>query len=251
MNGSYQLGFVHVRGADAANFLNGQFSHSTLDMTPGDHRIGAFCTAKGRTVAVAHVLRHEEHFDLWTSSEVLAALVASLQRYVMRAKVIFEMPEAPAANTIVVVGEHLGTLDLAADDIAARSVALGVPTVVDATRGQFVPQMINLDLLAGIDFAKGCYTGQEIIARTHNLGTIKRRMLGFACADADALNAGDELHTDQGERIGQVVSSAGQQLLAVVRLAALSDSLTAGDDKITIGPIADLPYRIPEYDALS
>lgn len=251
MNRPYQLGFVHVHGADAATFLNGQFSHSTLDMAPGDHRIGAFCTAKGRTIAVAHLLRHDEHFDLWTSTDVLDDLVTSLQRYVMRANVTFDTPTSPAANTIVVIGDNLATLDLAADDVASRSVTLGVPTVVSATREQFVPQMINLDLLAGIDFAKGCYTGQEIIARTHNLGTIKRRMLGFACADADALSAGDDLLNDQDDRLGQIVSSGGDMLLAVVRLAALSESLTAGPNNVAVGDMTDLPYRIPEYDALT
>ena len=78
---------------------------------------------------------------------------------------------------------HLREADSAAELAWRRAdVAAGLPHVYAETYEAFVAQMLNLDLLGGISFAKGCYTGQEIIARTHYRGAIKRRMVRFRAA---------------------------------------------------------------------
>ena len=64
----------------------------------------------------------------------------------------------------------------------AADIRAGLPQVYPQTHESFVAQMLNLDLLGGVSFEKGCYTGQEIIARTHFRGTVKRRMLRYAAA---------------------------------------------------------------------
>jgi folate-binding protein YgfZ len=80
--------------------------------------------------------------------------------------------------------------DVASDTWKRAQVAAGQPQVYASTAEQFVAQMLNLDLVEGISFRKGCYTGQEIIARTQNLGRIKRRMLRFAVPAAATLAVG-------------------------------------------------------------
>ncbi len=106
-------------------------------------------------------------------------------------------------------------------------IQAGIPDVMPATQEQFVPQMLNLDLLGGINFKKGCYTGQEIVARTHYLGKVKRRT-HQAHADASATpQAGDPVYgADSAEAIGMVVSAApapsgGFDLLVELRLESL------------------------------
>ncbi len=132
-------------------------------------------------------------------------------------------------------------------------VEAGIPTVRDATAGRFVAQMLNLDRLGAIDFGKGCYPGQEVIARTHYLGRIKRRMqllhapgAGLAPAPGTAVRSGDA-------QVGEVVDAAlhpdgGAMILAVVRIDA-EDPLVLGDDAALGLDRHALPYALDEEAA--
>jgi folate-binding protein YgfZ len=97
----------------------------------------------------------------------------------------------------------------------------GLPEITDKTTELFVPQMVNLDLLDGINFKKGCYTGQEIVARMHYLGKLKQRM--FVCSLSN-LNTGPDSCCEAGAKVmsddknvGHIVSSEGNLALAVLR----------------------------------
>ncbi len=103
----------------------------------------------------------------------------------------------------------------------------GIPHVLPKTQEEFVPQMVNLDLTGAVNFKKGCYTGQEVVARLHYLGKPKRRMY-LAHVDGDtAPQAGDELFSMEmeGQACGMVVNStpapeSGYDLLAVVQIVS-------------------------------
>jgi len=83
----------------------------------------------------------------------------------------------------------------------------GVPTVLAATQEKFVPQMINLEVLGGVSFKKGCYPGQEIVARSQYLGKLRRRMALAHCDEASA--AGADIYADgSSEPVGTVVLAA-------------------------------------------
>jgi folate-binding protein YgfZ len=84
----------------------------------------------------------------------------------------------------------------------------GIPEVVTSTQEQFVPQMLNLDLLNGINFKKGCYTGQEIVARTHYLGSVKRRTYLAELATQETPQAGEKVTDKALNEIGQIVRVA-------------------------------------------
>jgi folate-binding protein YgfZ len=105
----------------------------------------------------------------------------------------------------------------------------GVPLVTAATQDQFVPQMANLELLGGVSFTKGCYTGQEIVARTQHLGKVKRRM--FLANVAAEVTAGDALYSeDLGDQASGTIVNAeaspdgGYDVLAVVQVASRETS---------------------------
>ncbi len=104
-------------------------------------------------------------------------------------------------------------------------IQAGIPEIYPATQEQFVPQMLNLDALNAINYKKGCYTGQEIVARTHYLGTVKRRTFLARIADQNKPVAGDKLLDAQGNQAGQIVRispdlEGGFLLLAELRLEA-------------------------------
>lgn len=104
-------------------------------------------------------------------------------------------------------------------------VQSGIPEIIPATQEQFVPQMVNLDLLNAINFKKGCYTGQEIVARTHYLGSVKRRTFLMHTASENGPNAGDKLLDGTQSEVGQIVRVAPSQdggfdVLAELRIEA-------------------------------
>jgi hypothetical protein len=108
-----------------------------------------------------------------------------------------------------------------ASDWALAEIRAGRAQVVQATQDQFVPQMVNLELTGGVDFQKGCYPGQEIVARTQYRGQLKRRMVRLRASAA--LRPGQDLYSDDmaGQPSGTVVSAAGGEALAVMQVATL------------------------------
>ena len=107
-------------------------------------------------------------------------------------------------------------------------IQAGIPDIVVTTQEEFVPQMVNLDCLGAINFKKGCYTGQEIVARTHYLGKVKRRTQLAHIATSTPPQAGNDVTNQNNDVVGKIVRSApapsgGYDLLAEVRLEALAE----------------------------
>lgn len=166
---------------------------------------------------------------------------------------VIRLPDAAGQQRALVAGPLDTTALPLLDEATWRwlEVLSGVPVIEPATVDQFVPQMVNLELLGGVDFQKGCYPGQEVVARSQYRGTLKRRTFLF---DVDAqAQAGQELFhaADPGQPAGLVANAAprpdgGSSLLAEVKLAALEGGtlhLGAPD-----GPPLrrrELPYAVP------
>jgi len=125
-------------------------------------------------------------------------------------------------------------------------IQAGIPEITLATQEAFVPQMVNLDALDGINFKKGCYTGQEIVARTHYLGKVKRRTQLAHIDSSEQPKAGDDVCNEASEVVGKIVRSApantGFSLLIEIRLEATTH---ARWKNIPIA-IASLPYALGE-----
>lgn len=137
-------------------------------------------------------------------------------------------------------------------------IASGLPRVTAATTEEFIPQMVNFDVVGGVSFKKGCYPGQEIVARTQYLGKLKRRMYR-AHLDTATASPGDHLYAPEtGEQsCGRVLNAAlapqgGQDLLAVIQ----SSCADAGKVHLAnpTGPslkLLSLPYALPSEETKS
>jgi tRNA-modifying protein YgfZ len=134
---------------------------------------------------------------------------------------------------------------------AALDVAAGVPVITPATQDRYVPQMVNLDLIGGVSYSKGCYPGQEIVARMHYLGRLKQRMYRVHVPASD-VRPGDPLFSeafgpDQASgALLNVAASAqgGHEALAVLQISAAAHAHW----KSPSGPavvLQDLPYAVP------
>jgi folate-binding protein YgfZ len=153
---------------------------------------------------------------------------------------------APGAALRAITGLSLSkTLPGIEDEWWAADIAAGVPQVFRASSEAFVPQMLNLDRLDAISFSKGCYTGQEIVARTQHLGRIKRRTFGYRIAGGPTLPPLAGL-TLEGNKVAEVVMSAprGEHvvLLAVTGLDARDRTLLTEDGREAV-PVG-MPYGI-------
>jgi tRNA-modifying protein YgfZ len=285
-------GVIRAQGAEAAQFLHSQLTQDMLHIEPHEARLAGYCSAKGRLLATFVAWRGgPDELLLACSADVLAATLKRLSMFVLRAKcklsdasnevLLYGVHGANWAHepwTVATAAEgqairlpstqgvsrHLLALAattsppawpaLQADDWDSAEVASAVPRIVAATVEQFVPQMVNLELAGGVNFQKGCYPGQEIVARSQYRGTLKRRAHLFAVAGT--AQPGQEIFhsADPDQPAGMVALTGAQQghtlLLAEVKLAALDNgALHLGSAQ---GPQLEpraLPYAIPVEQA--
>jgi len=132
-------------------------------------------------------------------------------------------------------------------------IRAGIALINLAGKDVFLPQNLNFDLIGGVNFKKGCYIGQEIVARLHWKGQAKNRATRFSCADL-ALQPGQVLHNESGRALGEVVHVALNEnneleLLVNIRLDALQDSITIHANAPTQLRALTLPYAIPSTEA--
>ena len=133
-------------------------------------------------------------------------------------------------------------------------IQAGLPNIFAATSELFVPQMTNLQLLNGVSFKKGCYPGQEIVARMQYLGTLKRRMYCGHVDTEQTLSPGDSLFTatDSEQAVGRIVDAqphpdGGQSVLAVIQIKiAETGDLHPGSADGPLMVLEDLPYAFEE-----
>jgi folate-binding protein YgfZ len=145
------------------------------------------------------------------------------------------------------------TKDLTIEDAVAwdwLAVQSAIPNITTETKEAFVPQMVNLDVLAGINFKKGCYTGQEIVARTHYLGKVKRRTLLAHIETSELPKSGETIWDAAQQNIGQVVRvspalASGVDVLFEARLDSIEDGkLNWKGNTLTL---KTMPYSL-EYE---
>jgi folate-binding protein YgfZ len=226
---------IRVTGSDARTYLQGQLTCDMETLTRDKPLLAACNSAQGRVQAVLTVAEIDDGIELCLVASMAERTVQRLRKYVLRSKVKVDLAtdrnvELPGGNAIDTTNPLLSQL------------RAGIPHVFPETHEAFVAQMLNLDLLGGISFEKGCYTGQEIIARAHFRGAVKRRMFRFAASCAPPSRATKILSS--GEHAGDVVYTAetnqGCELLAVVSLAH-ADSELKLDSAIALHRLT-LPY---------
>jgi folate-binding protein YgfZ len=158
---------------------------------------------------------------------------------------------APAERASALRDALAGATPAGTDAWDWTSIRAGIPTIVAATQDAFVPQMANFELVGGVSFRKGCYPGQEIVARTQYRGILKRRMARAHVQSPTRPVPGQSLYGAAfGEQAaGTVVNAApardgGWDLLAVAQI----DSLRAGD--LHLDSASGTALRILDHPAL-
>jgi folate-binding protein YgfZ len=266
-------GVVKVAGVDARIFLNGLLTTDVAKVTPAQARFGALLTPQGKIIVdciVAEAPAEDGGGVFLDCPKALApALVEKLNFYKLRAKVICEDlskvlgvmaiwdrsgstdygllypdPRLPALGQRVMLPPHLAkdaVADLGAELVEASAyeahrIAQGVPRGgLDFMYGDAFPHETDMDQLAGVDFDKGCYVGQEVVSRIEHRGTARSRIVpviatGFVPDAGVPVMAGDK-------QVGTTGSHAGASGLAMLRLDRVADARAAGTP-LTAGGIA-------------
>lgn len=275
-----ELRILAFSGPDRATFLQGQLTQDIALARPDSTVLSGLADARGRLLFAGHFFALGAGSDaalaLLVPESLAGSLLKRMQMYVLRAKVqvaisglaVYGLHAAgkagaagssgqqlslahdPARSLLLSLDHDLATADgnqQRLHDWLLADIRAGIPAIAPATSGEFIPQMLNLDLLDAISFSKGCYTGQEIIARTKYLGRIKRRMFRFATGSSAPV-PGTPVHAARGI-VGQVVSAAptaaGSELLAVITMEDLPGPLFLADDGTGVIERMDLPCDIP------
>ncbi len=183
---------------------------------PGAHLVRTMNTAEGMA-----------RYELWQTGELDQSLQQTLN----------DIPEATLA------------------DWHASEIAAGVAALTPATKEGFVPQMLNWQHVGGIHFKKGCYTGQEVIARMHFLGQLKKSLFRFTTDQAATPPAPGEALLDGDRPVGNVINSVGfsdgtAEFLAVVRHDAAEHELAPESAPNTALALRPLPYSVSEREQM-
>jgi hypothetical protein len=274
------LACLRVAGPDRVPFLQGQVSSDVRGLADGRAGLTALNNRQGRAFCTALAVETGESILLVMPTSQVDDTLARLRMFVLRARVELDAPgaELPLAAAWADGGGALPAVPWATGrigDVTAvrmpghdprwllvgeragagddgrwhyEDVRAALPQVYPATRELFIPQALNLDALRGVSFDKGCYVGQEIIARLHFRGTVKRRMrLLTGDSGIGAAVPGGAVRRGT-ESIGKIVDAAEWSgrgaLLAVCSVDAPADELTL-EDGTALGP-APLPYALPD-----
>jgi folate-binding protein YgfZ len=209
---------INVSGSDAFEFLQGQLTNDLKRLESDAEILSAWCNPKGRVVWFGTARSTDAGFVLSVPAASADEIVKRFIMFRFRSKVEFEIAD----------------IDTTVDPVDL--IRGGYPFIGPDQSEKFTPHMLNLDLLDAISLDKGCYTGQEIVARTHYKGATKRRTMRFR-SDVP-VSAGDNVSLD-GRDIGEVLNVAGNDLLAVVPIDKTDKQLSVGDAQLTLVP---LPY---------
>lgn len=233
-------GLIQLKGEDSAKFLQGQVT-CDIDSLTGDREVfGAHCTPSGRVVFVFSAHRVDAQcIILETHPSVVELAVASLSKYAVFFK-----------TQITAVGD--GEIPIQPPISSLERLRRGRPDITTETTEQFIPQMLNLDLMDYISFKKGCYTGQEVVARAHYRGEVKRRMHHLSLSSSSPVSCfapGTAILDSQGKALGNLVNCEliednRIEALAVLANRALElESLTVEGEKVDVTYLP-LPYQL-------
>jgi folate-binding protein YgfZ len=239
-----RYGLLSVTGPDARAFLHAQLTNDIEHLAADRWALAGWCSAKGRLLASFIVVPSPQGFLLQLARDLAAPVAKRLAMFVLRAKVKISDETASWAqhglwdaditgpdvawngDVVTVRVEPRRYLQLGpasaltqspnADEVqwTLHEIRAGRPLITQATQDQFVPQMVNFEVIGGVDFRKGCYPGQEIVARAQYRGQVKRRLVHARAPAGVSLAPGQEFNG--GTVVDVAPTDSGAELLAVV-----------------------------------
>jgi hypothetical protein len=203
---------LKVSGSDSESFLQAQLSNDIEQLDNSSIQLNAYCQHQGKILALFWVIRSADSFLLSFPLDLLDIIKSRLQMFVIMADIniqdiTLEYSQIGSIdesyNNSFAINDKLSLIIVNPKDITQFDIKpvefwhkacidSNLPEISLITSEKLVPQMLNLDINEiGVNFSKGCYPGQEVVARLHYLGSVKRRL--FAFESNSEINVGDAL----------------------------------------------------------
>ena len=246
--GQTNLAAIELKGDKAGHFLQGQLSCDVTLLKDNHAQLAAYCTPKGRVIATLHVVKTSTNFLLLLDSELCEDTAKRLSRFAKLSKVSVESRlepvyavygACPLGGLIQYHGIQLVfSKSTIPPDLKAESdgdhhwqnfhFTSKLPQVTQATSETFTPHDISLEKVGGVSFTKGCYVGQEVIARMQHLGKPKKQLYQAASKSDSAILPGDLIKSDE-KSVGTVINAYQEneawRLLISLQKSAVSETL--------------------------
>tara|TARA_B110000438_G_scaffold48874_1_gene49279 strand:+ start:118 stop:945 length:828 start_codon:yes stop_codon:yes gene_type:complete len=258
---------IKVSGSDAESFLQAQLSNNINELDSSSIQLNAYCQHQGRMLALFWVMRFDDYFLLSFPLDLLEIIKSRLQIFIIMSDVTIDDVSEDylqigvidenqnnafkindKLSMIIANPSELSKFKVTSNDFWDKScIDSGLPEIYLLTSEKLVPQMLNLDINEiGVNFSKGCFPGQEVVARLHYLGVAKRRLFAFE-SDSE-INVGDTLFCSISKSVkvrgarykacGMVVSKVKYKTqfycLATLEVARKNEKVTLNNEQ---GPI--------------
>ena len=244
-------------GSENEAFLQAQLSNDISKLNEESVQINAYCQHQGKILALFWVIRAGDDFLLSFPLDLLDSIKARLQMFVLMSDVtITDDTEEYVQIGVIdeslknsyIINEHLSLILTNSKELSEfkcnsqeywdkACIESLLPEISFASTETYIPQMLNLDINeVGVSFSKGCFPGQEVVARLHYLGKAKRRL--FAFKSSSPLSIGDTLHCAEsksakasGNVISQVKFGADFYCLATLEVENIDNKITINNDQ--------------------
>jgi len=254
------FGVIEVSGEEAPAFLQGQFTSNLPAIDEYGHQFSAWCNAQGRVICTLRIILHDNRYLLVLPQELTASVCQRLKMFVLRSKVVITdqsshyhclgqagtpiNPEVPATIKVTLEPDRTlmlipaGPLTSATDTTPnaeplwqLADIRAGIPWICTQTSAEFLPQELGLEPLGALSYNKGCYPGQEIIARMHFRGRVKRMLCtGYIDSTGSVPEIGAKIIGHTGpQSVGLVVNRVRESQDRVAVLAVIDLDLATTD----------------------
>jgi len=275
------LSVIEVEGADAPEFLNGQFTSDLTLLTQNSFQYSAWCNPKGRVIAIFIIYRKHDSYCILIPTGLKDLFLKRLQIYILRSKVLIHdrseettcmgligTDQLPALSSIpeesgavlhlpeytslriadtgpsrLLVTGHWQTMVKLWQSLESvytgshtglwrfHDIKSGIPWLTDTTSELFLPQELDLEILNGLSYSKGCFPGQEVISRLHYRGTVKQRLLYTEVpAQVQIPGIGARLYSDEIQNSAGTIINVADSGEGSCGIQAVADIDKAGSD---------------------
>lgn len=211
MNISSSDAIIQISGLDSAEFLQGQITND-VNLASSDQMLrSAICNVKGRVLAVFKILKVSTDFHIFLNKSIAEKFKSHLEKYSVFYKTKIELINQSSKN-IEIISES---------DFRLRCIEEGFVDINESISESFTPHELNYQNLGLINFEKGCFTGQEVIARMHYRGKLKFGLAKYRIGAENFLCERDYVYNKDNKRIGQIVSKEKDTGLIALKDASL------------------------------
>jgi len=279
--------FISVQGSDAEKFLQGQLSCDLSLLNGQNLSFGTLNSPKGRMYGLFKIVVYKDGFLLRLENSTAKLFLLTLNKYKVFFKCVISIEEQFSAFAYTAdsksepnlpqnakdkmsigtnfisrlsnnaplyeiwsqeLNEHKAEIGTDTESWFAMEAKLGIPELYAETQDQFILQYLNLQDLGAVSFNKGCYTGQEIIARMKFLGKLKKKMFLLSASDKYTAQPGADIFSDEGKKCGTVVRSHWSKQTGSVTLAILSTSYIDNQLPVYLDEQKTSPFQVSELN---